>query len=178
MIAPGSSQLLIVDVQERLASAMASSQTLIRNCAILLTAARTLDVPVTISEQYPEGLGPTVPQLAGLTGSRPIPKLEFSCFQNPDVHAELSRRPDHEMIIAGIEAHVCVLQTALDALDSGRTVFVVADAVDARREENKERALRRAELAGCVIVSTEMVVFEWLRTAAAPEFRSISKLIR
>jgi nicotinamidase-related amidase len=165
-------------VQERLAPAMSEPASLIRNCTILLTAARELGVPVTISEQYPRGLGPTLPELAGLTESHPLPKLDFSCLRNQALRDELGSRPDDALIIAGIEAHVCVLQTALEAVGSGQSVYVVADAVDSRREENRDRALRRAERAGCVIVTTEMVVFEWLGSADAAAFRSLSKLVR
>lgn len=174
----GRSRLLLVDVQQHLASAMHDPEVLLQNCSILLSAARELSVPLTISEQYPKALGRTVPILAEATTVKPIEKLEFSCLRNPAIRSELGKPRDCDLVIAGIEAHVCVLQTALDALNAGYTVFVVADAVTSRNPESKERALRRLGSAGCIVVTTEMVVFEWLGTAAAPQFRSLSKLIR
>ncbi|WP_374656298.1 hydrolase [Dongia sp.] len=173
------SQLLMVDVQERLAPAIADIAGVEAQIAILLRTAREMAVPVIISEQYRKGLGGTLPSLAGLMpGVQPIEKMEFSCFANADLQAALSGNPGNATILCGIEAHVCVLQTALEMRAAGRLVFVVADAVGSRRPESRSVALDRMRMAGIDVVTTEMVLFEWLRSAAAPEFKPVSQLIR
>jgi len=173
------SQLLVVDVQERLAPAIADMAAVERQTGILLEAARELVVPVIISEQYPNGLGVTLPSLrTRVPGAQSIEKMEFSCFANSALRAALTSGPDRHTIICGTEAHVCVLQTALEMREAGLTVYVVADAVGSRRPESRDIALARMRAAGIDVVTTEMVLFEWLRTAAAPEFKAVSKLIR
>lgn len=173
-------QLLVVDVQDRLADVMSDRAELLRNCTILLRAAREIGVPIVCSEQYPKGLGHIVPELASLMQpDEQVEKIEFSCFKNPAVRNRLGRSTGrNQLVVTGIEAHVCVLQTAFDAIEDGHHVFVVADAIDSRRQKDKEIALRRLAGGALSIVTTEMVVFEWLRTAAAPAFKPLSKLIR
>jgi nicotinamidase-related amidase len=174
----GKSQLLMVDVQERLLPAMSDPAQVLKNGARLLEAARTLAVPVVVSEQYPAGLGRTVPDLANLAPANAVhEKVEFSCFANPALHAALSA-PERQTVIFGIEAHVCVLQTALEMAMASHDVTVVADAVGSRVTDSKEIALRRLQDAGVRVATTEMVLFEWLRRAGTPEFKAISKLIR
>jgi nicotinamidase-related amidase len=149
------------------------------NCGNLLQAAGKLGIPTTASEQYPQGLGPTVPELAALVpAGRTFAKMEFSCAANPGLRAELDRAGRRQVVLAGIEAHVCVLQTALELRAAGYAVAVVADAVASRRPASRETALARMAAAGVVPVTTEMVLFEWLRSAADPEFRALSRLIR
>ena len=173
------SQLLVVDVQERLAPAITDGPEVERQIGILLDAACVLEVPVVVSEQYRKGLGATRSDLmARLPNSQPIEKMEFSCFANGALRAALSTNSRRCTIICGMEAHVCVLQTALDMRQSGFTVYVVADAVGSRRADSREIALARMRAAGIDVVTTEMVLFEWLRTAAAPEFKAVSRLIR
>jgi nicotinamidase-related amidase len=173
------SLLLVVDIQERLAPAMDRPDEVVRNAATLMKAAAEVAVPTVVSEQYPKGLGPTVPELAGLaTAGNVYDKLEFSCHRNAGLAERLDKDARDQIVIAGMEAHVCVLQTALDLAEAGKSVFVVADAVGSRRPESRDIALRRMEAAGITAVTTEMVVFEWLRTAAAPAFKPLSKLIR
>lgn len=172
------SQLLMVDVQERLLPAMSDPALLVQNGSRLLEAARTLAVPVTVSEQYPAGLGRTVPELAGLAPANAVhEKVEFSCFANPPLQAALSG-PGKQTVIFGIEAHVCVLQTALEMTGAACDVTVVVDAIGSRAPESKEIALRRMQDAGVRLATTEMVLFEWLRRAGTPEFKAISRLIR
>ena len=172
-------QLLLVDLQERLVPAMAGAEALIAACGNLLQAARQLKVPVLASEQYPKGLGRTVgPIAAALPEGRRFEKLEFSCYGNPAIREELLRAGREQVVLAGIEAHVCVLQTGLDLLAADYQVFVVADAVASRRPESREIALRRLEQAGAVPITVEMALFEWLRSAADPDFRTVSRLIR
>lgn len=173
------SQMLLIDVQERLAPMMAEIDNTTGRCEILLRGARDLGVPIVISEQYPKGLGRTLPKLADLAqANERLEKVEFSCFANPELQKRLIETDRDQTIIAGIEAHVCVLQTVLEMAADGRKVFVVADAVTSRKTESKTIALRRMAMAGAEIVTSEMVLFEWLRSACAPEFRSLSRLIR
>ncbi len=177
------SLLLIVDVQARLAPVLTDRDGLVRNCAILMKAAAELDVPIIVSEQYPEGLGPTVPELRGLSRDEDIyRKVEFSCVRNAALSERFKAEDRPQVVVAGSELHVCVLQSAFDLHLAGRgaddRVFVVADAVDSRRAESRAVALDRLGAAGVSIVTTEMVVFEWLRTASSPSFRKLSRLIR
>jgi nicotinamidase-related amidase len=171
------SLLLLVDMQERLLPAMTGAAEVTAACGILLRAAGGLGVPLLASEQYPKGLGATIPALADLAPRR-LEKLEFSAYANLEIRDELKRAGREQILLAGIEAHVCVLQTALELIDAGYRVFVAADAIASRRPESRELAMQRIAKAGGTLVTTEMVLFEWLRSAAAPEFRPISKLIR
>lgn len=173
------SLLLTIDVQERLAPAMSGREEAVRNAAILLRAANELGVPRVLSEQYPQGLGHTVEDLRALAEEGDVlSKVEFSCWRNAPLKERLADAGRDQIVVSGIEAHVCVLQSALDMNDEGRSVFVVADAVASRRPESKEIALQRMREAGVAIVTTEMVVFEWLRAASSPAFKTLSKLIR
>jgi nicotinamidase-related amidase len=174
----GKSQVLMVDVQERLLPAMSDPTLVLKNGGRLLEAARTLAVPVVVSEQYPTGLGRTVAELANLAPANAVhEKVEFSCFANSALHAALST-PDRQTVIFGIEAHVCVLQTAIEMAASAHDVTIVVDAISSRVAESKEIALRRMQDAGVRLATTEMVLFEWLRRAGTPEFKTISRLIR
>jgi nicotinamidase-related amidase len=175
----GLSQLILIDLQTRLLSAMPQEamQTVIRNCGILAQAAAMLEVPVIVSEQYPKGLGNTAPELlAFLPNIKPVEKLTFSCMAEPKFSRQLTR--DHsQVVIAGMEAHICVLQTALD-LQNSKQVFVAEDAIISRNPANKANALARMREAGCIISNTESIVFEWLGKADSEAFKAISLLIR
>lgn len=175
----GLSQLIFIDLQTRLLSAMPQEamQAVIRNCGILAQAAAMLEVPVIISEQYPKGLGNTAPELlAFLPNIKPVEKLTFSCMAEPKFSRQLTR--DHsQVVIAGMEAHICVLQTALD-LQNSKQVFVAEDAIISRNPANKANALARMREAGCIISNTESIVFEWLGKADSDAFKAISLLIR
>jgi nicotinamidase-related amidase len=172
------SQLLMVDVQERLLPAMAEPALVTGNGAKLLEGARTLSVPVVVSEQYPQGLGRTVPEMAALAPANAVhEKIEFSCYANPGLREALGGL-GRQTVVFGIEAHVCVLQTALEMAEAGHDVTVVADAVSSRARTSKDIALQRFQAAGIRLATTEMVLFEWLRQAGTPEFKTISRLIR
>ncbi|MDD2834098.1 MAG: isochorismatase family protein [Methylotenera sp.] len=174
------SQLAVVDMQLRLASAMpeAEMQVVAKNCSILLQSAQLLNLPFLLTEQYPQGLGATLPQIAALcTDIKPIEKLAFSCVQVPKFRQRLTNDRS-QIILAGMEAHICILQTALDLIAIGKQVFVVEDAVISRFTANKQNALARLREAGVVITNTESVVFEWLGVAQGDAFKSIAKLIR
>lgn len=178
LIEAGRAQLLVVDVQERLAPVVAGREGVVRNTAILLEAAEAHGLPVTLSEQYPRGLGPTLPEIAGRTAVAPLAKTAFSCLADAALRARILGHDRDQLVVAGIEAHVCVLQTVMDLLAAGRAVFVVDDACGSRRQDSHATAMTRMRAAGAAVVTTEMVVFELLRTAAAPAFRDMSRLIR
>lgn len=171
-------QLLVVDVQARLLPAMAEPEAVLASARILLAAAGELGLPVTVSEQYPAGLGPTVPELALPPGTEVMAKTEFSCLRNPAIAERLARLDRPHLVVLGIEAHVCVLQTVVEAAAASFVPCVVADGIASRRRENRDLALARMQSAGAVVVSTEMAVFEWLGSASAPAFRTLSRLVR
>jgi nicotinamidase-related amidase len=173
----GRSVLCLIDLQERLVPALAGNDELVANAGRLLAAAEALGVPVVTTEQNPKGLGPTVPDLARPDGAHPVvSKMSFDASRVGGVMEVLPA--GHHIVLAGCEAHVCVLQTALGLLDRSRRVYVVADAVGSRRTDNKEAALGRLERAGAEIVTTEMVVFEWLGSADDPNFKSVIALVK
>lgn len=173
-------QLLILDIQERLAGAMPADgmSTMTRNSGRLLAAAALLDVPVLRSEQYPRGLGPTVEALRDLLPPtmQGFEKTSFSCCGADGFNAAIATR--EQVVICGMETHVCVLQTALELLAQGREVYVVEDAVVSRTEANKRNALERMRQAGVVITNYESVLFEWLRNARHEHFKAVSALLK
>lgn len=173
------STLVVVDVQERLAPAVHAHDRVIRNTGILLDSARALGVPVLVSEQYPKGLGPTVPALRDkLDGAAVVEKIHFGCAGEPEFLRRLDALDREQIVLCGMEAHVCVLQTALGLRALGRTVYLVADATSSRVPANAELGIARMRGAGVEIVSTEMVVFEWLHRAGTPAFKTLSALIK
>lgn len=178
LLSRGSAQLLIVDVQEKLMPAIPVSGQLIANCRKLIDGAGTLGIPVNGTEQYPRGLGKTVPELAEVLGDLPE-KTRFSCAEvlNWPGPANDPEAKD-QIIVAGIEAHVCVLQTVLDLLAVGYRVYVPADAVASRRKLDWKIALERMSLHGAVITTTESVLFECCEIAGTEEFRTISRLVK
>jgi nicotinamidase-related amidase len=173
------SQLVVVDMQTKLRTVMPQCITnVVNNCALLLQSAALLKVPTIFTEQYPKGLGPTVPELSQfITAKKAIEKTAFSCCGEPTFIRQLSA--DHQQVIlVGMEAHICVLQTAFDLLSKGKTVFVLEDAVISRNTENKRNGLKRMREAGVIISNTESLLFEWLRVAEGDAFKKISQLIR
>jgi isochorismate hydrolase len=177
------SQLLLIDIQSRLVPHLEECERLIANCGRLIAYARRLDVPITITEHYPKGLGTTLPALTELLGTRArrVEKTEFSAWRNGQFRehvAELRISGRDQIVIAGAEAHVCVCQTAIDLLLDDFNVFVVADAVASRQSEVRALALERMARAGAVIVSHEMVAFEWLGAAATPAFNDLIGIIK
>ena len=173
------SLLLIVDIQEKLAPAILNADGVVANAAKLIQAAQKLSVPMLASEQYPKGLGRTVPALRNLLPSVAIfEKTHFSCFGEAGVADRLRQTQRQQIIVCGMEAHVCVLQTALELKAAGYTTMVVADAVSSRQQENHALGLARLRGAGVEIVTTEMVLFEWIGQAGTPEFKSLLALIK
>jgi nicotinamidase-related amidase len=173
----GDTGLLVIDVQDKLMVKIPGADAVIRNIAFLIDGAKLLDVPVQATEQYPKGLGPTVPELAQRLPHRPDKKA-FSCCAIPEVAENFRREARPKLVLCGIEAHVCVQQTALDLLAHGFTVYLAADAIASRYAIDCEYALRRLEKAGCIPTTTESIVFEWTGGAEHPQFREVSKLVQ
>ena len=171
--------LTVVDVQGKLAQLMADKETLFKNVRILIQAARILDIPILWCQQAPEALGPTVPEVAELlTGGEPIDKASFSCCGQEQFNAELNALGKVQVLLCGIETHVCIYQTAMDLMEGGLDVTIVADAVSSRTEQNRHLALTRLAAEGARISSTEMALFELLKTAKHPLFKEIARLIK
>ncbi|NQT41046.1 MAG: hydrolase [Planctomycetes bacterium] len=177
MMSPADTALLVVDVQERLIGAMPHRNRLVWNIRRLIDGAGVLEMPVVATEQYPRGLGPTVGELAERLGEIPS-KLTFSCGGCPEIFDQLRRRDVFRVLVAGIEAHVCVAQTVLDLMADGWRVYVAVDAVGSRFEIDYRTALARMESAGATLTTTEAALFEWCQTADRPEFRQISRLAK
>ncbi|MBN2684686.1 MAG: isochorismatase family protein [Pontiellaceae bacterium] len=171
--------LLFIDVQGRLHEVMSEKETLDRNLERLLCAAELLELPVLATEQIPEKLGPTnEPFKSMLKGAPIIAKSSFSCCGEPQLTEALEATERKQVILVGIETHVCVYQTAIDLLESGYEVFVAADAVASRVAENKALALEAMRSAGARVLPTESILFALLRDAADPRFKEFLKLIK
>jgi nicotinamidase-related amidase len=169
--------LLVIDVQERLSGLIGAGRRVVWNVRRLIDGAKILGLPVLATEQYPQGLGPTVPELAERLG--PIPaKLTFSCCGSADVARTLEERRVHKVLLCGIETHVCVQQTALDLLAAGWRVYVAVDAIGSRMPLDHETALRRLDSAGATLTTAEAALFEWCGIAGTPQFKQISALVR
>jgi nicotinamidase-related amidase len=169
--------LLIVDVQEKLIGLVLGHERLVWNIRRLLDGAKTLGVSAAATEQYPQGLGKTIPELAERLGEVPD-KVCFSCGACPEIFAQWDKLGISRVLVAGIEAHVCVQQTVLDLLASGRRVYVAADAIGSRYEIDYQMALRRMESAGATLTTTEAALFEWCQRSGTPQFKEISRLVR
>jgi nicotinamidase-related amidase len=173
------SLLLVVDLQQRLAPAMEAIDPALAATTALMKAAALLDVPILLSEQYPKGLGPTVPEIAALAPpGATLSKMHFSAAADPVLADRIRASGRKGVVIAGIEAHVCVLQTALDLRAHGYRVAVAADATASRRAASRIVALERMARRGVEIVTAEMCLFEWLGSAHHPAFKAVSALIR
>jgi nicotinamidase-related amidase len=172
--------LLVVDVQERLAAAMnpAALAAVEKNAAVLIRAARRLGLPVVATEQYPKGLGHTVPSLRALLGDDPMEKVEFSCGASKAIARRIVGSGRRQVIVAGMEAHVCVFQTVRDLLRGEFAVFVAQDAVLSRTEANRAVGLSLCEKSGATLTSTEAVLFDLLGSAGTPEFKELAPLIK
>jgi nicotinamidase-related amidase len=171
------SALLVVDVQQRLVPHIRDHQRIIWNIARLIDGARLLGVEVVATEQYPRGLGPTVPALAERLQEIPS-KLTFSCRECGDMVEHVAAAGRNKILVTGIETHVCVLQSVLDLLHEGFRVHVAVDAVGSRFDLDYRTALRRLEASGATLTTTETSLFEWCEVAGTPEFKKISALVR
>jgi nicotinamidase-related amidase len=170
--------LVVVDVQGKLAQLMHDKQSLFDNITILIKAVKLLNIPIIWCQQCPAALGATVPQIAELLAdNEPINKASFSCWGEPQFHQRLNSLSRQQVLLCGIEAHVCIYQTAVDLLQKGFDVEVIADAVSSRTLENKQLTIGRMQAESVNVTSVEMALFELLRTAEHPQFKQIAKLI-
>ena len=171
--------LVIVDVQGKLAHLMHDRDALFKKLRILIEAAKILDIPILWCQQCPEALGPTIAEISALLADEtPIDKSSFSCWHSSEFGNKLGSLARRQVLLAGIEAHVCIYQTALDLLGKDYEVHVIADAVSSRTSENKHVALGRIQAEGVRISTTEMALFELLRSADHPRFKEIANLMK
>ncbi len=171
--------ILIVDIQERLATVMTEREQVISRCHILIEAARRFAMPIVVTEQYPKGLGPTVSEIKDVLQSyEPVEKITFDCCAEPSFSHRIDTEGRRQIILTGMETHICVLQTCLGLLRQDYIVHVVQDAVCSRTKQNFRTGIEMMRDAGAVITSTETVVFQLLEKAGTEEFRAISKLVK
>jgi nicotinamidase-related amidase len=171
--------LVVVDVQGKLAQLMHDKQVLFRNIQTLIKAAKILEIPILWCQQVPKALGPTLPEIAELlTDNKPIDKSAFSCCGAEQFNIKLNEIKRQQVVLCGIETHVCIYQTAVNLLRKGFKVDLIADAVSSRSAENKQIGINRIAAEGANISCTEMALFELLKTAEHPQFKHIAKLIK
>jgi nicotinamidase-related amidase len=177
---PENALLMVVDLQERLLPAIHENEKILRRGEVLIRAARILNIPILWTEQYRKGLGPTDPLIAAaLEGTaRPLEKMAFGCFNDEAILRAAQATEREQLILCGIETHVCILQTALAALDDDWDVFVAEDAVSSRRPADRDAALRRMTQAGAVPATAEMLIMEALGEAGGPAFKAILPLLK
>src|SRR6185369_5945928 len=168
--------LVVIGIQQKLLPPIFNKEQLVRNTSLLVRLARILDIPVLVTTQYAKGLGETVPEILSLVGdTKPIDKIEFSCFGKDSFCSAAKSVPGNRntMLLCGMETHICVMQTALGALEQGYLVHVASDAVGSRAEWNWKIGLERMRDAGCVISSTEMMMYELLRKSGTEAFKEL-----
>lgn len=177
---PDDTLLLVIDIQERLAPLVEDDARIRRRAAALAEGCQLLDVPVYLTEQYPKGLGPTVPELkrAVEAAGGTLEKTAFSCAADESIRARVESAGRPNVVLAGMEAHICVLQTALDLLEMGHRVFIAEDAVGSRTALDKEAGLARARREGAVPASVEMVLFELMGGSRHRRFKEVQALIK
>jgi nicotinamidase-related amidase len=173
--------LVVIDIQEKLLPAVPNREELVRNSRMLIRLATVLEIPMLLTTQYSRGLGPTVPEIAELLPKvQAIDKLEFGCFGAEAFRTALHELPGRRttILLCGMESHICVMQTALGALEGGYMVHVASDAIGSRTDWNWRLGLERMESAGCVISSTEMMMYELLRQSGTPQFKEMLRYIK
>ncbi len=180
MLTKDNTALLVIDVQGRLAQVMHDKERLFANVDRIIRGAKVLNLPIIWTEQVPEKLGATTPAIAELLQdvAQPITKSSFSCCGQAGFSQQLAATGRHQILMAGIEAHVCVYQTALDLLGQGYHVELVTDAVSSRSADNRLLGIERIKEAGATLTSTEMALFELLRAAEGPQFKEITKIVK
>lgn len=179
MLALENAVLLVIDVQEKLIRAIYQKDELVDNLQRLVKGAKVLGVPVMMTEQYPQGLGATIPEISQLLPEiQPLSKITFSCCADEKFLSAFESLGRKQVLISGIESHVCVYQTVLDLMASGCEVYVVADTISSRKLENKEIGLGLMKQFGAVLTSTEAALFELLKVAGGDKFKEISRIVR
>jgi len=172
------SVLIVIDVQEKFKPAISRWDETVANISKLIRGCKTLGVPIIATEQYPKGLGRTVPEIIELLESQPIEKITFSCFGEQKFKQKLEALNRRQLIICGIEAHVCALNTALDARAGGYEVHYVVDAISSRKQSDKDIAVERVKQSGTYLAATEMVLFQLLKDAGNEKFKEISRIVK
>ncbi len=175
---PKNACAVIVDVQERLTPVMWNFAPVEKYCRALIQAARDLDVPVLATEQYPKGLGATIGSIRELLPAAPLVKMHFSCGADPEFAKALAATGRRQVLVAGIETHVCVFQTVRDLLEQGHEVFLCADAVTSRFEEHRRIAIELMRDLGAVITSAESSIFDLLHVCGTPQFKKVSAYVK
>jgi nicotinamidase-related amidase len=179
MLSLDNTALLIIDVQEKLFNVMLHKEALAENLRKIIKGAQVLEIPLLVTEQNPLALGPTIPELKNLLSQiQPISKCSFSCCGEQKFLNKLSALNCKQLLFAGIEAHICVYQTALELLEKGYEVQVLADCVSSRTEESKKLGLEKIKKAGGSITSVEISLFELLRVAEGVKFKEISRIVK
>ena len=178
MLNPQDAVLVVIDIQGKLAGLMHEREALYDNAAKMIKGAQVLEIPVIWTEQNPDGLGPTILEIAKLMQTEPIPKFAFSCCGEAKFMQALRDINRRQVLLTGIETHVCVYQTAVELLADGYEVHVVADAVSSRTFANKRLGLARMKDAGAKITGTEMALFEMLKVAQGDKFKQIIKIVK
>jgi nicotinamidase-related amidase len=178
LMSPADTALLVIDVQEKLIPHIAGHARVVWNVGRLIEGAGILGVHVRATQQYPQGLGPTVAELAPRLDSRSATKTMFSCRECRELIGELQARGCWKLLIAGIETHVCVQQSVFDLMAEGFQVYVAVDAAGSRHVLDHEVALRRIDSAGVALTTTEAALLEWCEVAGTPQFKQISALVR
>ncbi|MDP7026294.1 MAG: hydrolase [Candidatus Marinimicrobia bacterium] len=178
-LSPETSLLIVIDVQEKLFATMYEQKKVKDNIVRMVEGAKILNVPIIWTEQYPKGLGPTIPELRATLGDHTChEKITFSCAGDDQILKAVEKASPKDILLCGIEAHVCVYQTAADFIERGKRVHLVSDAVMSRHKSNHEIALRKMEQIGVNITSVEMVLFEFQRVARGETFKPIAALIK
>jgi nicotinamidase-related amidase len=173
------SALVLIDFQERLFPHVFEHSRVLARIDLLLFASQLLEIPLLLTEQYPKGLGGTIEEIRhALPAAQPLTKMDFSCVRAPGFKESLSSFHRDQIVLAGIETHICVAQTALDLAAQGENVFIVADASSSRRPLDAHLALERLNRSGLTITTAEAVVFEWLRRAGTEEFRALQPKLK
>jgi len=171
--------LVVIDVQEKLFVHVAEKEKLAENLAKLVQFAHIMKIPIILTEQYPKGLGPTIFQIKHLVPDfQPVEKVEFSCFGSQKFREALTKTQAKTLILTGIEAHICITQTAVEGLENGFRIYVVEDATSSRILQDKATAIHRMRQSGATVVSTEMLIYELLKKAGTPEFKDTLKLVK
>jgi nicotinamidase-related amidase len=173
--------LVVVDIQEKLLPPIFNHEALVKNSQLLIRLAKILELPIMVTTQYSKGLGATVPEIASLLPDVPaIDKMEFGCFGSEPFRSRLKALPGdrNTVLLCGMEAHICVMQSALGALNEGYLVHVASDAVGSRAEWNWKIGLERMKSAGAVISSTEMMMYELLRCSGTPQFKQLLPFLK
>ncbi|MDR2115267.1 MAG: hydrolase [Planctomycetaceae bacterium] len=180
LLSPENSLLFVIDIQERLMPAISKGDTIIFNTRRLLNSAQLLGVPIFVSEQYPQGLGATVTEIAlAIPETAPvIAKKSFSICAVEEIERELEKHSASKIILCGVETHVCILQSAFDFLAMGKEVILVIDAIGSRFPIDEATAIRRLESSGVTLATAESIMFEWCGTSEHPQFKTISRLAK